>query len=149
MANELSSLAPCKGEKKARVRVGRGEGSGLGKTAGRGTKGAKSRAGYTHRAYFEGGQMPLHRRLPKRGFKSPFAKEYSIVQVGDLSALPAGSEVNEGTLVDSGLVRKLGKDGVKVLSGGEITVAITLNVAKVSAGAAAKIVAAGGQVLGA
>jgi large subunit ribosomal protein L15 len=149
MANELSSLAPCKGEKRARVRVGRGEGSGLGKTAGRGTKGAKSRAGYTHRAYFEGGQMPLHRRLPKRGFKSPFAKEYTIVQVGSLSTLPAGSEVDELTLVNAGLVRKVAKDGVKILGGGEITVALNLRVSKVSESAAAKIVAAGGQVLGA
>lgn len=146
MANELSNLHPVPGERRPRTRVGRGEGSGLGKTAGRGTKGAQSRAGYTHRPGFEGGQMPLQRRLPKKGFKNPFAKDYEAVNVARLGSLPAGTVVTAESLHEAGLISRIGADGVKVLGGGELGVALDVRVAKVSRSAAEKIVAAGGSV---
>jgi large subunit ribosomal protein L15 len=147
MANELSELAPNPGSRRPRTRVGRGEGSGLGKTAGRGTKGAKSRAGYRSRAYFEGGQNPLTRRLPKRGFNnSDFATDYAEINVGKLGGLAAGTEVTAELLLERRLIARVGSDGVKLLGGGDIAVALTVRLAKVSAGARSKILEAGGSV---
>jgi large subunit ribosomal protein L15 len=146
MANELSNLKPVPGSQKARTRVGRGQGSGLGKTAGRGTKGQQARGGYSRAAGFEGGQMPLKRRLPKVGFTNIFAKDYTEVNVGQLASFAAGSVVDAKVLHESGVISRIGKDGVKVLGNGELAVALTVKVAKVSAGAAAKIQAAGGTV---
>lgn len=146
MANELSNLRPARGEKKARTRIGRGEGSGKGKTAGRGTKGAQSRSGYTHRAGFEGGQMPLHRRLPKRGFTNIFAKDYEVLNLGRLAAFEAGTKVTAQLLKELGVISRIGKDGVKILGQGDLGVALHVRVAKLSRSAAEKIVAAGGTV---
>jgi len=146
MANELSNLAPNVGSRRPRLRVGRGEGSGKGKTCGRGTKGAGSRSGSKRRAYFEGGQMPLHRRLPKRGFHNLFAKEYEEVNVDKLSGLPAGTVVTGALLEEQGLIARVGKDGVKLLARGDLSVALTVRLEKVSATAAAMITAAGGTV---
>jgi len=148
MANELSNLSPAQGERRPRTRVGRGEGSGKGKTAGRGTKGAQSRSGWTVRAAFEGGQMPLVRRLPKKGFKNPFAKEYAVVNVGRLSAFEANTVVTAQLLKDAGIVSKIGKDGVKILGRGDLGVALHVRVAKLSKSAAGKIIAAGGTIQG-
>lgn len=148
MANELSNLAPRPGSRRNPLRVGRGEGSGKGKTCGRGTKGAKSRSGHRTRAYFEGGQMPLHRRLPKFGFHNLFAKDFEVVNLGQLAGLEAGSVVTAETLKASGKVSRVGKHGVKILGRGEISVALHVRVAKLTASAAAKIVAAGGTVEG-
>lgn len=148
MANELSNLAPRPGERRDRKRIGRGEGSGKGKTAGKGTKGAQSRAGYSYKAGFEGGQMPLARRLPKKGFVNVFAKEYTELAVSRLGALDAGSVVTDASLLAAGIVRKLGKDGVKILGNGDLGVPLHVRVAKLTKGAADKIVAAGGTVEG-
>ena len=148
MANELSNLHPVAGERKNRTRVGRGEGSGKGKTAGRGTKGAQSRSGYTYRPGFEGGQMPLHRRLPKKGFTNIFAKDYEAVNVSRLSGLEAGTAVTAELLKERGIVSRIGKDGVKILGGGELGVALHVRVAKLTKSAAEKIVAAGGTIEG-
>ena len=148
MANELSNLHPVPGEKKKRMRVGRGEGSGKGKTAGRGTKGAQSRSGYKTKRGFEGGQMPLQRRLPKRGFTNIFAAAYTEVNVGRLNDLPAGTVVTAESLKAAGLIRQVEKDGVKVLGRGDLTVALHVRVAKLSESAQAKIVGAGGTVEG-
>jgi large subunit ribosomal protein L15 len=148
MANELSSLKPVVGERRKRFRVGRGNGSGNGKTAGRGTKGAQARAGYNHRAGFEGGQMPMHRRLPKTGFTNLFSKEYAEVNVGRLSVFPAGTTVTEALLLEKGLVRQVGRDGVKVLGGGDLGVALHVRVSKMTGSAAQKVTAAGGTVEG-
>ena len=147
MANELSDLAPNPGSRKTRMRVGRGEGSGKGKTAGRGTKGDKSLSGYKTRPYFEGGQMPLHRRLPKRGFNNhDFARDIETVDVARLEGLAAGTSVTADLLLSSGTISRVGKDGVKVLGTGDISVAVHLKGLLVSAGARDKIVAAGGSV---
>ncbi len=141
----LNNLSPSKGARKDRKRVGRGQGSGLGKTAGRGHKGALSRSGYSPKPGFEGGQMPLHRRLPKRGFTNIFKTEYTIVSLTDLDRFDAGSVVNRETLLAAGLIKK--KDTlVKVLANGEISKAVTLEVDKVSKSARDKIVAAGGTI---
>lgn len=148
MANELSNLSPIPGERRPRTRVGRGEGAGKGKTAGRGTKGAQARSGYRSRAAFEGGQMPLHRRLPKFGFKNPFSKVFTEVNVGRLASLDAGTVVTEAFLKESGIISKIEKSGVKVLGGGEIGVALHVRVSKLSRTAADKIVAAGGTIEG-
>jgi large subunit ribosomal protein L15 len=147
MANELSDLAPNPGSRKTRMRVGRGEGSGKGKTAGRGTKGDKSRSGYKTRPYFEGGQMPLHRRLPKRGFNNhDFARDIETLNVARLDGLAAGTVVTADMLLSTGAISRVGKDGVKVLGNGDITVAVHLKGLLVSGGARDKIVAAGGSV---
>lgn len=146
MANELSSLTPSPGSRRDPMRVGRGEGSGKGKTCGRGTKGAKSRSGSKTRAYFEGGQMPLHRRLPKKGFTNVFAKDFSIVNVEQLSKLPAGTVVSAEFLLEQGIIAKIGKDGVKLLGRGELAVALTVRLQKVSGAARDTILAAGGTV---
>jgi large subunit ribosomal protein L15 len=144
MANELSDLAPNPGSRKTRMRVGRGEGSGKGKTAGRGTKGDKSRSGYKTRPYFEGGQMPLHRRLPKRGFNNhDFARDIETVNVGRLEGFAAGTV---DLLLQTGTISRVGTDGVKVLGNGDLGVAVHLKGLLVSAGARDKVVAAGGTV---
>jgi large subunit ribosomal protein L15 len=148
MANELSNLKPAPGERRARKRVGRGEGSGKGKTAGRGTKGAQSRSGYSHRPGFEGGQMPLHRRLPKKGFRSPFAKDYTEFNVGGLAGLDAGTVVTHDFMHSTRLVSRVGSNGIKILGRGDLAVALHVRVAKFSKSAAEKIVAAGGTIEG-
>jgi len=148
MANELSSLKPQPGERHSKMRVGRGEGSGKGKTAGRGTKGAQARSGYKSRPGFEGGQMPLHRRLPKFGFKNLFAKEYETLNVEQLGKLPAGTVVTAELLEEHGIISRIGKDGVKILGRGELGVALHVRVAKLTRSAAEKIVAAGGTIEG-
>jgi len=141
----LNTLSPSKGARKAKKRIGRGPGSGFGKTAGRGHKGARSRSGYTSKPGFEGGQMPLHRRLPKRGFTNIFKKEYAIVSLADLDRFEAGTVVDRDTLLAAGLIKK--KDAfVKLLANGEISKALTLDVDKISQGAREKLVAAGGTV---
>jgi large subunit ribosomal protein L15 len=140
---KLHELSPAKGSKHSRKRVGRGPGSGLGKTAGRGEKGQKSRTGYSSRPGFEGGQMPLVRRVPKRGFTNIFKTEYSVVNVGDLAAITElEGEVTPEKLASHGLVRS-GRL-VKVLGEGEIGKALRITANKFSKSARAKIEAAGG-----
>jgi large subunit ribosomal protein L15 len=132
------------GPSKNRKRVGRGSGSGLGKTAGRGHKGGKSRSGYRKIGSFEGGQMPLLRRIPKRGFKSIFRKEYSICNVRDLNKFPANTTVDWDFLYKEGVVNK-SSDGLKILGDGELKVALTVKAHIFTAGAIKKIEAAGGK----
>lgn len=140
---KLHELSPAKGSKHSRKRVGRGPGSGLGKTAGRGEKGQKSRTGYSSRPGFEGGQMPLVRRVPKRGFTNIFKTEYSVVNVGDLAAITElEGEITPEKLAGHGLVRS-GRL-VKVLGEGEIGKALRITANKFSKSARAKIEAAGG-----
>lgn len=141
---ELNNLKPGEGSKKGRRRVGRGIGSGLGKTAGRGHKGQKSRAGGYHKVGFEGGQMPLQRRLPKRGFKSAALKYAGEVTLADLERLGA-EEVDLVMLKQAGLVRQLVKT-VKVVKSGELTKKVALKGIGATAGAKAAIEAAGGSV---
>ncbi|MCX6550798.1 MAG: 50S ribosomal protein L15 [Acidobacteria bacterium] len=142
---DLSNLKPPKGATRKRKRVGRGPGSGLGKTAGRGSKGAQSRSGYHKKRGFEGGQMPLHRRLPKRGFFNPFRIEYAVVNLDDLAArFAAGAVVTPEVLRAERLVTT--KQPIKVLARGEIAVALTVKAHKFSGKAAEKIAAAGGSV---
>jgi len=148
MANELSNLKPAPGSTAPRTRIGRGQGSGLGKTAGRGTKGQKARSGASKGKGFEGGQIPLRRRLPKYGFTNIFAKDYTEVNVGDLSGLPAGTVVDALTLKASGVISRIGKDGVKLLGNGDVSVALVIDLSAVSAGAKAKILGAGGKLVG-
>ncbi|MCC6248375.1 MAG: 50S ribosomal protein L15 [Rubrivivax sp.] len=140
---ELNSLKPAEGSKKARRRVGRGIGSGLGKTAGRGHKGQKSRAGGFHKVGFEGGQMPLQRRLPKRGFKSAQLKYNGEVTLAQLQGLDA-TEVDLLTLKTAGLVRQL-VTNVKVIKSGELSRKVVLKGIGATAGAKAAIEAAGGS----
>ena len=142
---KLNNLSPEKGARRNKKRVGRGPGSGLGKTAGRGHKGARSRSGYSSKPGFEGGQMPLHRRLPKRGFTNIFKKEYKIISLTDLDRFDAGATVNRQALLDMGIISE--KDGqVKVLANGEITKSVTVELDKLSRTATEKITAAGGSV---
>ncbi len=141
----LESLKPAKGSIKAKYRVGRGPGSGNGVTAGRGEKGAKSRSGYSRRRGFEGGQMPLIRRLPKRGFNNIFAKEVATVNVSDLDRFPEGTVVTPALLVQQGLLGKKHRT-VKVLGNGELNQKLVVEAHAFSAGARAKIEAAGGRV---
>jgi large subunit ribosomal protein L15 len=141
---ELNNLKPGEGAKKARRRVGRGIGSGLGKTAGRGHKGQKSRAGGFHKVGFEGGQMPLQRRLPKRGFKSPHAKSNAEVTLAALQRLGA-AEVDLLTLKQAKLVGELVKN-VKVIKSGELSIKVALKGIAATAGAKSAIEAAGGSV---
>lgn len=142
---DLSNLRPPKGAKHAKKRVGRGQGSGHGKTAGRGHKGAQSRSGYTNKRGFEGGQMPLHRRVPKRGFHNLFRDEYAVVNLDTLAEqFDAGSEITVDTLREQGLVRK-GARKIKVLARGDIGKALTVRAHKFSGKAAEKIAAAGGK----
>ncbi|HXG58739.1 MAG TPA: 50S ribosomal protein L15 [Thermoanaerobaculia bacterium] len=141
---ELSNLKPKKGARHAKKRVGRGPGSGHGKTAGRGEKGQKSRSGFSRKLGFEGGQMPLHRRLPKRGFTNVFKKEYAVVNVSDLERFDDGSKVDETALRKSGLVKGR-NDGIKILGGGKLTRKLTVHAAKFSESARRQIEAAGGS----
>ena len=141
---ELNSIKPATGSKRARRRVGRGIGSGLGKTAGRGHKGQKSRSGGYHKVGFEGGQMPLQRRLPKRGFKSTTLKYNAEVTLGDLEILGA-DEIDMLTLKQAGLVGQLAKV-VKVIKTGELTKKVTLKGVGATAAAKVAIEAAGGSV---
>jgi large subunit ribosomal protein L15 len=140
----LHSLKPARGSRKQRKRIGRGEGSGTGKTAGRGHKGAKSRSGYKFKRGFEGGQMPLHRRVPKRGFHNPFRVEYEVVNIDTLAErFDADTVVTPDLLREHGLVSG-GKKLVKVLARGEVTKKLTVRAHKFSGKAAEKIAAAGG-----
>ena len=143
----LHELAPKYGAVHRKKRVGRGPGSGHGKTSCRGHKGQKARSGGGVPAWFEGGQTPIYRRLPKRGFKNPNAKEYAEVNVGVLERyFESGDEVTPEVLVERRIVRKLGKDGVKILGNGELTKALTVKAQALSASAVKKIEAAGGKV---
>ncbi len=139
----LHGLAPSPGATHSRKRVGRGPGSGHGKTAGRGNKGQKSRSGYRHQRGFEGGQMPLHRRVPKRGFTNIFRIEYDIVNLSDLARFEAGQAITPDTLAAAKLSRR--NRPVKILGDGQVARALTVSAHKFSAGAQAKIEAAGGR----
>ena len=139
--NELTAVA---GATKEAKRIGRGHGSGQGKTAGKGHKGQKARAGYSARAGFEGGQMPLQRRLPKRGFNNIFATKYVTVKVSDLDKFEAGAEIDAETLLKAGVISKT-LDGVKVLGNGELTKAVNVKAAAYTASAKEKIEKAGGK----
>ncbi len=140
----LSNLSPNKGANRERKRVGRGPGSGHGKTAGRGHKGAKSRSGYGSRPGFEGGQMPLQRRLPKRGFHNKFGTQYSIISLAQLESLAGENDITVETLIKAGMVKR--NNPVKVLANGEITKAVKVTVNKISAKAKAMIEDVGGTV---
>jgi len=141
----LANLSPQEGSRKQKKRVGRGPGSGHGKTSGRGHKGAKARSGYQSKPGFEGGQMPLQRRLPKRGFNNIFRKDYEIIGLGQLEVFEAGQEVSTETLVAAGLAKA--GNGVKILANGEISKALTVRVEKVSGSARELIEKAGGSVV--
>ena len=142
---DLSNLGPAKGAKHSKKRVGRGQGSGHGKTAARGHKGAQSRSGYKRKRGFEGGQMPLHRRIPKRGFHNLFRDEYAVVNLDTLAEqFDAGTEITVDVLREHGLVRK-GAKRIKVLARGDIAKALTVRAHKFSGKAAEKIAAAGGR----
>lgn len=140
---KLHELQPAEGSRKAPKRVGRGTGSGTGKTSARGQKGQKSRSGGGVRPGFEGGQMPLSRRLPKRGFTNIFAKQYAVINVGDLEAFDDGTEINVDFLKEVGFIKKT-LDGLKVLGEGELTKKLTVKAAKFTKGAEEKITKAGG-----
>ena len=140
----LDELQPAEGSKFAPKRVGRGIGSGTGKTSGKGHKGQNARSGGGVRPGFEGGQMPLYRRLPKRGFKNIFAKQYVSINVEDLNKLEDGTEVTAEVLKEAGIISKT-IDGVKILGRGEVTKKLTVKVAKYSASAKEKIEKAGGK----
>jgi large subunit ribosomal protein L15 len=140
---ELSNLKPKKGARHAKKRVGRGPGSGHGKTSARGEKGQKSRSGYSRMLGFEGGQMPLHRRLPKRGFTNIFKREYAVVNLADLERFDEGATVDEAALRQARLVK--GRyDGVKILGTGKLSKKLTVVATKFSASARQQIEAAGG-----
>jgi large subunit ribosomal protein L15 len=140
----LEELRPPEGARKKKKRVGRGIGSGHGKTACRGSKGQNARSGRGTKAGFEGGQMPLQRRLPKRGFRNPFRKQYSIINVGDLNRFPRDAVVEPDLLIQSGLQKKGGR--VKLLSDGELEHPLTIRVHQVSKAALKKVEAASGRV---
>ena len=141
---KLHELSPAAGSSKKAWRKGRGHGSGNGKTAGRGHKGQNARSGGGVRVGFEGGQMPIYRRLPKRGFTNIFAKQYAEVKLTDLNKFEDGAVVDAEALVNAGIISKT-LDGVKVLGNGEITKKITVKASKFTSAAAAKIEAAGGK----
>ena len=141
---KLHELSPAAGSTKEAKRIGRGHGSGQGKTAGKGHKGQKARVGRGMRPGFEGGQMPLQRRIPKRGFNNIFAKEIVAINVGSLNAFEDGAVVNNDALIEAGIIKKV-CDGVKVLGNGEITKKLTVQVAAFSESAKQKIEAAGGK----
>ncbi len=140
---ELNSIKPAAGATKNRKRIGRGTGSGHGKTATKGHKGQKARSGGSIKAGFEGGQMPMHRRLPKRGFRPLSKKEYAVVNLSQLDVFEAGSCVDIEAMQKSGLVKDL-CDGIKVLATGELTKALTVKAHKFSATAREKITSVGG-----
>ena len=142
---DLSNLKPPKGMKHPKKRIGRGQGSGNGKTAGRGHKGAKSRSGFHYKRGFEGGQMPLHRRVPKRGFHNPFRVEYEVVNLDSLAAkFDAGTVVTPELLREQGMVPG-GKAPIKILARGDITKKLTVRAHKFSGKASEKLQAAGGN----
>lgn len=141
---KLSELSPAEGSRKKKKRVGRGVASGSGKTAGKGSKGHKARSGGGVRPGFEGGQMPIHRRLPKRGFTNVFKKEFAVVNISDLSGFESGATVDEAALVRAGLIKGR-RDGVKLLGNGEIQVPLNVRVSCASQSAKEKIEAAGGR----
>ena len=141
----LNELSPAKGARRAKKRLGRGVGSGKGTTAGRGTKGHNARSGGGVRPGFEGGQMPIHRRLPKRGFTNIFKKKIAAVNIRDLKRFESGSLVDEAALIASGLVK--GRvDGIKLLGHGEIDIPLTIKVNSISKSARQKIESAGGNI---
>ncbi|MEI6214768.1 MAG: 50S ribosomal protein L15 [Desulfuromonadales bacterium] len=142
---ELNSLKPSLGSTKNRKRIGRGTGSGHGKTATKGHKGQKARSGGSIKAGFEGGQMPLQRRLPKRGFTPLIKIEYSLVNVGQLDAFADGSVIDAAALVAGGFVKSL-RSPVKILGNGDISKKITISAARFSESAKTKIIAAGGKI---
>jgi len=139
----LATLGPAKGARQRKVRVGRGIGSKLGRTSGKGNKGQKSRRGYSRRRGFEGGQMPLHRRIPKRGFHNPFGVQYSVVNLAELNVFPAGETVTPELLRAHGFVRRA-TDPIKVLGDGELKAKLTIHAHAFSASAKEKIAKAGG-----
>src|SRR5271170_5371455 len=140
----LSNLGPPKGSRKKKVRVGRGIGSKLGKTAGAGNKGQKSRRGYSRRRGFEGGQMPLHRRIPKRGFHNPFGVEFSVINLEELNVFPTGETITPELLRAHGFVRRA-TGPIKVLGDGELKSKLTVHAHAFSASAKEKITKAGGS----
>ena len=140
----IEDLKPHAGSKRKSKRVGRGPGSGHGKTSCKGHKGQKSRSGGTKGPGFEGGQMPMQRRLPKRGFKNPFHSEYAIVNLNDLAGVDDVDEITPEILIDRGVIKNL-KDGLKILGHGEIKKPLTIKADAFSASAQAKITAAGGK----
>ena len=142
---KINDLSPAEGSRKRRKRVGRGLGSGHGRTSCRGHKGQKSRSGGGPRPGFEGGQMPLQRRLPKRGFTNIFKKHYNIINVKDLNRFEPNASLNTKAIMEAGLVKKLG-DGIKLLGNGEVSFPVFVEVHKVSNSAKEKIEAAGGKV---
>ncbi len=142
---KLNQLSPARGSRKAAKRLGRGVGSGTGKTAGRGTKGYNSRSGGGVRPGYEGGQMPLQRRLPKRGFTNIFRKKIAVINIRDLNRFEPGSVIDADALIQSGLVKGK-RDGVKLLGHGEIKFALDVKVNRISQSAREKIEAAGGKV---
>jgi large subunit ribosomal protein L15 len=142
---KLNELSPENGSKKPRKRLGRGVGSGTGKTSGKGHKGINARSGGGVRPGYEGGQMPIHRRLPKRGFTNIFKKEIAVINIRDLAVFEAGSVVDEAALAAKGLVKGR-RDAVKLLGKGEISYPLTIKIERISNNAAAKITAAGGVI---
>ncbi|MFS0724458.1 MULTISPECIES: 50S ribosomal protein L15 [Paenibacillus] len=141
---KLHELQPAPGSKQVGKRKGRGIGTGNGKTAGRGHKGQNARSGGGVRPGFEGGQNPLYRRLPKRGFNNPFRKEYAVVNIEDLNSFAAGTEITPELLMEQGVVKNP-QDGIKILGNGEIKVQLTVKANKFSQSAVEKIQAAGGK----
>jgi len=139
----LSTLRPPRGSRKKKVRVGRGMGSKLGKTAGSGNKGQKSRRGYSRRRGFEGGQMPLHRRIPKRGFHNPFGSTFAVINIEELNSFPAGETVTPDLLRAHGFVRTT--EQVKILGDGELKTKLAVHAHAFSASAKEKITKAGGS----
>lgn len=142
---KLHDLAPAPGSKKVRTRVGRGLGSGLGKTAGKGHKGQNARAGGGVRPGFEGGQMPIYRRLPKRGFYNKFGKEYTEVNVRELNRFEDGTVVDPVLLVETGVIKNV-RDGIRILGTGELEKSLTVKANGFTKSAMEKIQAAGGKV---
>jgi large subunit ribosomal protein L15 len=142
---KLHELKPPAGSRKRRKIVGRGPGSGHGKTSGRGEKGQKARSGGRSRPWFEGGQLPLHRRVPKRGFANPFRRRYLILNVKDLERFEAGSAVTPTTLKEAGVVRSIGAP-IKILGEGTLRKALRVSAHQFSKAAADKIKAAGGTI---
>lgn len=142
----LHDIGPAPGSTQSRKRVGRGPGSGLGKTAGRGENGQKSRSGYSHRWGFEGGQMPLVRRMPKRGFTNIFRTEVTSLNLSRLEGLAAGTEITPEFLVEHGLLKRAKSQCVKLLGHGEVGAALIVKLHQISEGARKKIEAAGGRV---
>lgn len=142
---KLHELSPQEGSRKARRRVGRGIGSGMGKTSGRGTKGLYARSGGSSRPGFEGGQMPLYRRLPKRGFTNIFANEYAEVNVEQLNRFENGDVVDPVSLIEKGILKNV-RDGIRILGNGELSKSVTVKAHGFTQTAREKIEAAGGKV---